>query len=140
MSNLIKDKWLPIIFAFLACTWMPHWSCHYYRLETGSSFTVGNWEYTSFESVISMIIYSVFIILNFLSVSFTKFRLASAVVSGTMHLFLGILHTLRIFSPFKFEVFGFTWSIDSSIREAALALPIGVFCILLALNIYRQPR
>src|SRR5438874_2352981 len=34
----MRESWRRTFFAVAACSWMPHWSCHYYRLETGSSF------------------------------------------------------------------------------------------------------
>ena len=40
-----KNTWIPVFFAVAACSWMPNWACHYYRLETGSSFVVGSWEF-----------------------------------------------------------------------------------------------
>jgi len=38
----VRESWRQIFFAIAACSWMPHWACHYYRLETNSSFVVGS--------------------------------------------------------------------------------------------------
>lgn len=34
---------LPLFFAVAACSWMPHWSCHYHRLESPFRFEVIGW-------------------------------------------------------------------------------------------------
>ena len=50
---------LSVFFAVAACSWMPHRSCHDYRLETASSFVVGTWELTPAASALHMPVYTV---------------------------------------------------------------------------------
>lgn len=128
-----KDFWLPVFFGIAACSWMPHWSCHYYRLETGSSFVVGSFHFSNFDSLLSMFLYSILIVLNLLAISFTPVRFLSALSSGILHLTLSFIHIWRLFDPFKFEVFGYSWSYASSVREIAVVLPFGILCIVISI-------
>jgi hypothetical protein len=53
---------------------MPHWSCHYYRLETGSNFVVGSWEFSRFDSAVSLLIYTAFIVINLIAIGWLHWR------------------------------------------------------------------
>jgi len=128
-----KEIWIPIFFALAACSWMPHWSCHYYRLETESSFVVGNWNYGVLTSIAAMFVYSILILLNLVSVSLHRIRFISALLSGILHLTLAFVHISRLLNPFRFEVFGYDWSIGSSVREIIFVFPFGVACIAMAI-------
>src|ERR1700722_849968 len=122
-----KKVWPPVFFGIAACSWMPHWSCHYYRIETQSSFIAGNLNFSILDSVLFMLIYSILIGINLLSISFVKFRFISAVSTGILHLTLGIIHITRFINPFPFEVFNLEWSMGSSLREIIIVFPFGVF-------------
>src|SRR5512134_1029582 len=98
------DRWLPVFFGVAACSWMPHWSCHYYRLETGSSFVVGGWEFSPAASVVHMVLYSGLIALNLAAITVPRLRPPSAVLSGLLHVAIGGVHVVRLVSPFRFEV------------------------------------
>ena len=137
MSENVKKPFIPIFFGIAACSWMPHWSCHYYRLETGSSFIVGNLNFSAFDSLLSMFVYSILIIANLLAISFSKVRFIAALSSGILHLGLGFIHIARLISPFNFEVFGFEWSIGSSLREITIVFPFGILCIAMAIKVYK---
>jgi len=128
-----KEIWIPIFFALAACSWMPHWSCHYYRLETESSFVVGNWNYGVLTSIAAMFVYSILILLNLVSVSLHRIRFISALLSGILHLTLAFVHISRLLNPFRFEVFGYDWSIGSSVREIIFVFPFGIACIAVAI-------
>ncbi len=114
---------------------MPHWSCHYYRLETGSSFIVGDLNFSAWGSVFSMFIYSVLIIFNLSAISYPKARFIAALTSGILHLTLGFIHITRFINPFTFEVFGYEWSLGSSLREVIIVFPFGIACIAMAVMI-----
>jgi hypothetical protein len=73
---------------------MPHWACHYYRLETGSSFVVGSWEFSKFDSAASLLIYSGFIALNLIAVARLRYRRMAALISGFVHVAIGSLHCI----------------------------------------------
>jgi len=94
-------SWLQVFFAVTACSWVPHWACHYYRLETGSSFVVGNWEFTRVDSVISMVVYSALIGFNLAAISLASVRFWAALTSGLGHSLLGGLHIFRLLRPFR---------------------------------------
>ena len=128
-----KEIWIPVFFALAACSWMPHWTCHYYRLETESSFVVGSWNYSILNSIIAMLIYSVLITLNLISVSYHRLRFVSALFSGILHLTLAFVHISRLLNPFNFEVFGYSWSMGSSVREIIFVFPFGIACIAVAI-------
>ena len=132
MKAETREGWLRLFFAVAACSWVPHWSCHYYRLETGSSFVVGNWDFSPLDSVASLIIYGVIIGLNLSAVVTLPIRRAAALLSGVLHLIIGSLHLFRLIHPFRFEVFGHPWSQSASFREALLVIPFGVLCLIIA--------
>ena len=111
---------------------MPHWSCHYYRLETGSSFVVGSWEFSRLDSAISILVYSVLIVINLAAISRLRWRLPAALISGLLHLVIGSLHAYRLFEPFRFEVFGYPWSQSASLREALMVIPFGFLSLWIA--------
>ena len=134
----MKPGFLRLFFAVSACSWVPHWACHYYRLETQSSFVVGSWSFSAGESVVSLITYSVLICLNLAAIQFNRWRLTAAGVSGIGHLILGTLHVYRVIQPFHFEVFGHFWTLGASVREALIVLPFGVASIVVAFLIARS--
>jgi hypothetical protein len=138
VEKLTKYKLLPIFFGIAACSWVPHWSCHYYRLETESSFVVGNLHFSALQSLLSMLFYSLLITFNLASISFRATRFMAAFTSGIIHLLLGFIHISRIINPFNFEVFGFEWPISSSIREIFMVIPFGVACIAVSITVYRS--
>jgi len=121
-----------MFFAIAACSWMPHWACHYYRLETNSSFVVGGWEFTRFDSVASLLIYSVLIAINLFAVVRIGYRRAAAIFSGILHVSIGSLHAYRLMKPFRFEVFGHGWPLTASLREVLIVVPFGLVCLWMA--------
>lgn len=140
-GNRIKNHpLLPVVFGIVACSWMPHWSCHYYRLETQSTFVVGDWPFHFRDSWLSLFFYSGLIFLNLLSINYHKTRFAALLFSGIFHLLLGTIHVIRLLYPFKFEVFGYEWSNAASWREILIVTPFGFMCILLALFIKMKAR
>jgi hypothetical protein len=128
----MRESWFRTFFAVAACSWMPHWSCHYYRLETGSSFVVGSWEFSRLDSAVSLLIYSVLIAINLAAIVKLRWRLTATLSSGLLHLLIGSLHALRLFEPFRFEVFGYTWSRAASLREAIIVVPFGLLSLWVA--------
>lgn len=133
-----QKLWIPIFFGIAACSWMPHWSCHYYRIETGSSFIVGSLNFSVFESLLSMLLYSILICLNLVSISVAKVRFIAALSSGILHLTLGIIHITRFINPYQFEVFNLEWSMGSSLREIIIVFPFGILCIAVAVIVNRN--
>ena len=128
----MHKSWLRLFFALAACSWMPHWSCHYYRLETGSNFVVGSWEFSRFHSVVSLLVYSALIGINLAAIERLPLRVPAALLSGLLHLAIGGLHVYRIVNPFRFEIFGHSWSQPASLREAMVVIPFGALCLLIA--------
>lgn len=118
-----------MFFALAACSWMPHWSCHYYRLETGSSFVVGSWEFSRLDSATSLFVYTALISINLFTIVRLSWRRAAAIMSGLLHLVIGSLHMYRLFDPFRFEVFGYDWSQGASLREVLVVIPFGLLCL-----------
>lgn len=135
MRELDKGNIIRIFFGLSACSWMPHWACHYYRLETGSSFVVGSWSFSSTDSYVSLVIYSLLIALNLLAITFCTLRISASLISGLLHITIGSIHLYRLWHPFPFEVLGYTWTHSASLREAAIVVPFGVLCISAAVNL-----
>ena len=134
--NLILDrKFLSIFYGVAACSWMPHWACHYYRLETQSTFVVGSWAFSSFDSVASLLIYSTLVALNLLSISAEKYRILAAALTGIGHLIIGSLHAYRLLHPFTFEVFGYSWTYAASLREVLIVVPFGMLSLFVAITV-----
>ena len=127
-----RPRWVPIFFGIAACSWMPHWSCHYYRLETGSSFVVGMWEFSPFASLMHMALYTLLIGLNLGAIGFEPIRPLAALGSGIVHTLIGVLHALRLWRPFRFEVIGHPWPLSASAREVAIVLGFGLVCFVVA--------
>jgi hypothetical protein len=132
MESGFTKSWRSLFFGLTACSWMPHWSCHYYRLETGSSFVVGSWDFSRLDSVVSLLVYSTLIALNLAAISRMALRRPAALLSGVLHLVIGGLHVYRLIRPFRFEVFGYEWSQSASWREVLAVVPFGVLCLLMA--------
>lgn len=132
MKHEFNKNVLPLFFALSACSWMPHWACHYYRLETGSSFIVGSWSFSPTDSYLSLFVYSILIGLSVLAVGIPNVRITSALASGLLHLAIGSLHIYRLWSPFTFEVFGYEWSLGASLREVFFVFPFGILCLYIA--------
>ena len=116
---------------------MPHWSCHYYRLETDSSFVVGSWRFSEFDSIVSLVVYSALIVFNLIALSSRRFRVSAAVTSGLCHLLICGVHVVRLVHPFHFEVFDHSWSIGASIRESAIVGGFGILCLVVAARMRR---
>jgi hypothetical protein len=130
-----NKKWLPVFFAAAACSWMPHWACHYYRLETQSSFVLGSWEFSRMDSYMSMVVYSGLILLNLISVVNLRTRFYAALLTGLLHSAIGVLHVVRMVHPFRFEVFGYAWPLSSSLREVLMVFSFGIICLAVALRL-----
>jgi hypothetical protein len=130
----LNTKGLRIFYGLSACSWMPHWACHYYRLETHSTFVVGSWAFSSFDSVVCLVIYSVLIALNLLAISAGRYQVIAAALTGTGHLSIGSLHLYRLLHPFTFEVFGYSWSYGASLREALIVIPFGLLSSFVAIQ------
>lgn len=137
MDAIRSARFLPVFYGLSACSWVPHWSCHYYRLETKSTFVVGAWSFSFAESAVSLIAYSLLISLSLLSISFGAFRIIAAGLSGLCHLFIGALHVYRLLRPFTFEVFGYPWPSGASLREAMVVVPFGLLSLFVAMAIKR---
>ena len=112
---------------------MPHWACHYYRLETHSGFVVGSWIFSSADSIASLLIYSLLVALNLLAIQSEKYRIMAAAVTGIGHLGLGSLHAYRLLYPFTFEVFGYPWTYGASLREVLIVVPFGLLSLFVAI-------
>jgi len=117
---------------------MPHWACHYYRLETHSSFVVGSWAFSVGDSIVSLLVYSALIILNLTAIPFERCRLLAAALTAFGHLGIGSLHVYRLLYPFAFEVFGYSWSYGASLREALIVLPVGLLSLVVAISTVTQ--
>ena len=126
---------LKIFYGLSACSWVPHWACHYYRLETHSTFVVGSWAFSSLDSVVSLVIYSVLIALNLLAISARRYQIVAAALTGIGHLSIGSLHIYRLLHPFTFEVFGYSWSYGASLREVLIVVPFGLLSSFVAIAI-----
>jgi hypothetical protein len=134
--NLILDaRFLRIFFGVAACSWMPHWACHYYRLETHSSFVVGSWAFSATDSIVSLLIYSLLVGLNVLAIQTKQFRIVAAALTGIGHLSLGSLHAYRLLYPFTFEVFGYSWTRGASLREVLIVVPFGLLSLFVAIAV-----
>ena len=132
MQTSMQKSWLQLFFGLAACSWMPHWACHYYRLETGTSFVVGSWEFTRLDSAASLLVYTILIGINLVAISWLQWRRSAALLSGLLHLAIGSLHVYRLWSPFRFEVFGYAWPQGASLREAIVVIPFGILCLWIA--------
>lgn len=127
-----REVWLQVFFGVAACSWVPHWSCHYYRIETVSGFTVGSWEFSTLDSWISLLMYGLLIGSNLVAIAWAPIRRAAALASGLLHIVIGGLHVYRLFAPFRFEVFGYPWSLQASLREALAVMGFGLLCLWVA--------
>jgi hypothetical protein len=114
---------------------MPHWACHYYRLETHSTFVVGSWAFSPRDSAVSLVIYSVLITLNLLAISVGRYQFVAAVLTSVGHLIIGSLHIYRLLHPFTFEVFGHSWTYGASLREVLIVVPFGLLSAFVAIAI-----
>ena len=126
------ERGLPAFFAVAACSWMPHWSCHYYRLETGTTFVVGSWEFSPVVSVAHLLLYTGLIGLSVTAVVVPGVRSLSALLSGLLHLAIGAVHVARLVHPFRFEVIGWPWPLGASLREVSLVIGFGLACLAVA--------
>ncbi|MEP6911518.1 MAG: hypothetical protein ABI923_02120 [bacterium] len=134
--NLMPDqKFLRIFFGLAACSWMPHWACHYYRLETQSAFVVGSWTFSPLDSSVSLAVYSALVALNLLSISAERYRVTAAALTGIGHLAIGSLHVYRLLQPFRFEIFGYRWTIGASLRETLIVIPFGLLSLFVAITV-----
>ena len=117
--------------AILSCTYMPHLSCHYYKLATNSSFIVGNWQMDLKDSIILIIFYFLLISGCILSIICRQIRKPIGIIAIAVHSSLGIIHLLRIAYPFKFKIFNIEWPMHSSILEVILSIPCALLAIFL---------
>ncbi len=140
MKAWSKENFLPIFFGLSACSWMPHWACHYYRLETGTSFVVGSWSFTAMESALSLVIYGLLIVLNLSCIAIVRWRFQVSLVTGICHILIGSVHVVRLCSPFTFEVFGYSWPYGASLREIIIVLSYGILCLVIAWKLLSQSR
>src|SRR3989442_9767765 len=132
MHMNLRESWLRVFFALAACSWMPHWSCHYYRLETGSSFVVGTWDFSSYDSVVALSIYSILIGANLVAVVRLQMQMPAAISSGLLHLAIGGLHADRLLVPLRFGTFGLPWPRPGFFDRPVNLIPVGDLCLWIA--------
>ena len=123
---------LAIFFGFSACSWVFHFACHYYRLETQSGFAVGDWVFSRTDSRMLLGVYGSLILVNLASIDWIAPRFLAALTTGLGQLALGLLHLYRLRHPFRFEVFGYPWSLAASFREAIVLTVFGILCLAVA--------
>ena len=133
-----EESWLPIFFGIAACSWMPHWACHYYRLETGSSFVVGSWKLSPLASLLHLAFYTGLISLSLIAIRLEHIRAGSALLSGVFHTAIGFVHVVRLVRPFRFEVFNLPWSNGASAREVVIVTGFGMMCLAVAWRTRRR--
>ena len=138
MKSFSYERFLPVFFGISACSWVPHWACHYYRLETGTSFVVGSWSFSPTDSAISLAVYGLLILINLLSISIIRLRFPISLATGLLHIIIGSVHIARLLSPFTFEVFGYPWSYGASLREVVVVLSFGVVCLMVAAKLFKS--
>jgi hypothetical protein len=134
--SIDSEKLLTVFFAVAACSWVPHWACHYYRLETASTFIVGRWRFSRAQSFVSLAIYGLLIALNIGAIVKPGLRTITATITGIGHLGIGTLHAYRLRRPFPFEVFGHQWPRAASLREVLIVIPFGILCLIAAMISY----
>ena len=133
MRHLVSEpRFLRIFYGAAACSWMPHWACHYYRLETNSDFVVGSWSFSVADSVASLVVYSLLVLLNLAAIQVDRVRIIAALLTGAGHLLLGALHAYRLLFPFTFNIFGYSWSAGASLREVLIVVPFGLLSLAVA--------
>ena len=133
MRWVLQPGFQKLFFAVCACSWMPHWACHYYRLETGSSFVVGSWAFSTLDSFVSLCFYTLLIALNLTAIQIEMYRVVAAAVTAIGHLIIGSLHVYRLVNPFRFEVFVYSWSYGASLREVLFVVPLGLLALVVAI-------
>ncbi len=126
------SRWLPVFFGVAACSWMTFWTCHFYVLETKSPFVVGSWTFSTTDTVLALIVYGALTASNLVAISVHRVRFLTALIDGIGHLVFGVIHLIRVARPFRFEVFGYPWSLRSSIRELTIVSLFALLCFWVA--------
>ncbi|MBI3448326.1 MAG: hypothetical protein HY049_05350 [Acidobacteria bacterium] len=137
-STQTPDRSLSVFFTISACSWMPHWACHFFRLGTGSTFAVGSWSFSALDSAVSLGVYGIIVLINILATTHTGFRPAAAFTSGLGHLGIGAVHVWRLISPFRFEILGQSWPLSASAVQATILLPFSLLCFLVFVKVMRR--
>ena len=101
---------------------------------------VGSWAFSSTDSVVSLLVYSVLVALNLVAISVETYRVPAAALTGIGHLILGSLHAYRLMHPFAFEVFGYVWTYGASLREALIVFPFGMLSLFVAATVRGSDR
>jgi len=139
MSDLTYPRtgggWLAVFFGLSACSWVFHFACHYYRLETKSGFAVGDWMLSRTESVAMLGLYGGLVLVNLAGIQWVPLRFLAALSTGLGQLCLGLLHFYRLRHPFRFEVFGYPWPLAASLREAVVLTAFGIVCLAVAARV-----
>lgn len=135
---MIKTNTLNSFYGIIACSLMPHWACHYYRIETQSSFVIGSWRLTILDSYLFIIFYSLLIVFVLLSIRFDSLKLISGLLMGCAHITFGIVHLIRLFHFFQFEIFNLEWSLRSSFRESLISILFGLLCF--GLSVWQRKK
>lgn len=74
MLRQSKENFAQLFSGTVACSFMPHWACHYYRIETGSSFAVADWAFSFADSFLFLLIYAILITAAMLSIALPSLR------------------------------------------------------------------
>jgi len=117
--------WIPVCFFLAACFWVPHWWSHYRQFGTQRVFGRRPWDFMPGDSWGALVVYGLLIIANLSSVWAPSWRWASAVASGVLAMSLGSLQFYRLWKPFPFEIFGYSWSREGSVLEAMAVTAFG---------------
>jgi hypothetical protein len=117
---------------------MPFWFCHYFRLETGTSFAIYTIDFSFTDSYLLLALFSLAILFSVLSISIFRLRFASVVLAGILHLIITAIHIARLIHPFRFEVFNIEMPMSGSKRELLFGIPLVIACIAVAISLKRK--
>ncbi len=82
--------------------------------------------------MVSMFAYTLLIGLNIHAVANAAVRFCAALLTGLGHSTIGIIHVVRLYKPFRFEVFGYPWSRGASMREVTIVISFGILALWVA--------
>ena len=93
---------------------------------------VGSWTFSTTDTVLALVVYGALTASNLVAISVHRVRFLTALIDGLGHSVFGVLHLVRVARPFRFEVFGYPWSLQSSIRELTIVSLFSLLCFWVA--------
>ena len=115
-------------------------SVHVIRIETDSNFTIGEYNFPEFLSILLLAFLICLIIIIILSVQFDRLRFPALLTTVIFLLTIIFIQIVRLVEGHSMKILDTEWPLPASFKETIILIVFSMFCIyLLGNNRFKKP-